>query len=49
MYTVKLQSCLGNFHKMFMGRGGQAPRISAIDNGYFPAARQDMINEVEKI
>jgi hypothetical protein len=31
-----------------MGRGGQAPCISAIEKGYFSAVRHDMINEVEK-
>jgi hypothetical protein len=31
-----------------MGLGGQAPCISAIDNGQFPAVRHEIIKEVEK-
>jgi len=31
-----------------MGFGGQAPHISVIDNGNFPAAGHNIIKEVEK-
>jgi len=33
------------FHEIFMGLRGQAPRISAIDSGHFPAVRHDIIKE----
>jgi hypothetical protein len=39
---------LETFHEIFMGLGEQAPCISAVDNGQFPAVRHDKVKEAEK-